>query len=209
MKYVLGVMAIVLGLGGSWTAAEEIGPVSAPLEPMAKPERRVGDTWTRVNKKGEKSSTTVVAVDEATITFEDSDGCTYTKPLLHGFSSMSTKWSTCGGWVGGTQTVTLDKGDSWPLATGSKWRFKYSGKNEKGKRWKGKRSCRVKEEVRVSVPAGDFDTYHVVCNDGNRKREYYISPVLKSRVMYKFSHRYGKVSARTSKLISLGAADSE
>ena len=206
MRCVLGMMAMVLGLGGSWTAAEEIGPASAPLEPMAMPEMRVGYMKAWVDKKGEEWSRTVVAVDEATVTMERDDGCTYTLPIeLFG---KYLKWWNCGDWVTGTQTLKLVKGDIWPLATGNKWRYKYSGKNEKGKRWKGKMSCRVKEQVRVSVPAGEFDTYHVVCKDGNRKYESYVAPELKSNVMSKSSHRYGKFPARTNKLVSLGSGDS-
>ena len=205
MKCVLGMLAMVLALGGSWVAAEEIGPVSAPLEPMAEPVRHIGDSKTWRNKKGEETTSTVVAMDETTLTVEDSDGCTYTKLIQGGFSP-SVKWSNCGG-SDGTQTVSLAKGDVWPLTTRKKWRYKYKGKNEKGERWKGKWSCQVKEEVRVSVPAGEFDTYHVVCKHGNWRRDYYVSPEFKSSVMYKRTHRYGKPGT-TEKLVSIDSRES-
>ena len=178
MKSILGMSAMVLALGGSWVAAEVIGPVSAPLEPMAKPVRHIGDSKTWQNKKGKDVTSTVVAMDETTVTVDDSDGCAYTV-LIQGFAP-GLKWSNCRG-SSGTQTVSLAKGDVWPLTTGKKWRYKFAGSNNKGKRWKGKWNCRVKEEVRVSVPAGEFDTYHVVCKAGNWKRDYYLSPEIKSK----------------------------
>ena len=204
-KFVLGAMVLVLG--GSWVAAEEIGPVFAPLDPMAIPEMRVGDTRTWVNKKGKESTTTAVAVDEATVTFEGDNGCTYTE--THESFGRSLKWSNCGTWVTGSQTIRLVKGEVWPLTTGNKWRYKISGKNEKGKRWKTKRSCQVKKEVRVSVPAGDFDTYHVVCKEGYRKDQYYVSPEIKHIVMSRSSHGQGRFPSRTRKLVSVGSGNSE
>ena len=44
--------------------------------------------------------------------------------------------------------------------------------------------CAVKKEARISVPAGDLDTYRVVCDTRNMKRVYYISPELGTTVKY-------------------------
>ena len=62
--------------------------------------------------------------------------------------------------------------------------------------------CSVKDEVRVSVPAGEFDTYQIVCKTKNIAREYYISPEIKTNVMYKWKHRTGRWPRRTNKLVS-------
>ena len=78
MKFVFGTMAVVLALSGSWAAADEVGPVSAPLEPMERPVLHIGATKTWQNKKGEERTWTLVAMDETTANFEDDGGCTET-----------------------------------------------------------------------------------------------------------------------------------
>ena len=190
MRYVLGMMAMVLGLGASWTAAEEIGPVSAPLEPMEKPALHIGATKTWQNKKGVERTWTLVAMDETTVSFEDDDGCTETNLHDEFASYMPLRWDCRG--RSGSGTTELIKGDPWPLATGKKWRYKHTGKNNKGGRWKGKHNCRVKKEVRVRVPAGDFDTFHIECKVTNRRRDYYIAPKIKTTVLYQGKHLHGK-----------------
>ena len=204
MRYVLGMMAMVLGLGASWTAAEDIGPVSAPLGPMAKPVMQVGDQETWRNKKGEEWTRTVAGMDETTATFEESDGCTFTRP--HEVFAQWLEWANCRS--EGSGTVKLTKGDVWPLEAGKKWRYKYAGSNKKGRKWKGKESCQVKEEVRVKVPAGEFDTFHVVCKTKRIRRDYYISPELEANVMYKRTHKYGQQPARTHKIVSRSPKES-
>ena len=203
MKYVLGMLAIVLALGGLGTAAEEIGPVSNPLEPMVKPDLNVGAKKTWQNKKGKEWDETLVAVDETTATYQSSGSCTRT--TLHEEFSQSVKWNNCGG-GSGKGTTSLDSGEIWPLTKGKKWRYKYAGSDNKGNRWRGKMRCSVKDEVRVSVPAGEFDTYHIVCKTKNITREYYISPEIKTNVMYKRKHRTGR--RRTTKLVSFTSGTS-
>ena len=199
MKSILGMIAMVLALGGSWTAAEEIGPVSAPLGPMAKPELRVGDTALWRTKKGEEWTRTVVEVDAKSATFEESDGCTFTRQ--HEVFAETEEWSNCGS--DGSGTFSLTKGEIWPLKAGKKWWHKFVGKTVKGKKWKYKKVCTVKEEVRVSVPAGEFDTYHVVCNTGNNiKKHYYVSPDIGKNVMYKRIDKYGRQAPRSRVLVS-------
>ena len=41
----------------------------------------------------------------------------------------------------------------------------------------------------MSVPAGSFDTYRVVCETTNVRREYYISPVIKITVLMQWEHK--------------------
>ena len=197
MKFVLGTMAMVLALGGSWAAAEEIGPVSNPLEPMAKPDMNVGAKKTWRDKKGREWDVTLVSVDEITATYESSSGCTLT--ALHEEFSQPVKWNNCGG-ESGKGTTSLASGEIWPLIKGKKWRYKYAGSNNKGNVWRGSMKCSVKDEVRVSVPAGEFDTYHIVCKTKNITREYYISPEIKTNVISKRKHRRGPRTTR--KLVS-------
>ena len=205
MKYMLGAMAIVLALGGQWAAAEEIWPVSAPLEPMAKPMMRVGDKATRLLRNGKESTAVVVSMDEATATIEEGDGCRSIR--VHEVFAEWLEWTNCPG--SGTGTSPLVKGDVWPLEVGKKWRYKYTGKPDKGRGWKGKKSCKVEEQVRIKVPAGEFDTYHVVCNTQRIKKHYYMSPEIWTHVMYKRVDKYGKQATRSSKLVSFEPGEPE
>ena len=206
MKYMLGAMAIVLALGGQQAAAEEIGPVSAPLEPMAKPMMRVGDKATFLLRNGKELTDVVVSMDEATATIERGGGCRYTK--AHEVFAERLEWTNCR-WGSGTGTSPLVKGDVWPLEVGKKWRYKYTGKPDKGRRWKGKKSCKVKEQVRVKVPAGEFDTYHVVCNTQRIKVHYYMSPEIWTDVMFKRVDKYGKQPTSSSMLVSFEPGELE
>ena len=195
----------LLALGGSWAAAEEIGAVSAPLGPMAKPALRVGDKAVWQNKKGEEWTRTVVAVGEDTATFEDSDGCVLTRP--RDLFADLVEWKNCGS--DGKGTVELTKGDAWPLKDGNKWRYKYTGASDTGRKYKYRTSCRVKKQIRVQVPAGEFDTYHVTCTAGRIKKHFYVSPETGTYVMYARKDTYGRQKAVSRKLVSFIPARSE
>ena len=88
------------------------------------------------------------------------------------------------------------------MATGKKWRYKHAGSNNKGGKWKGKHTCKVKEEVRVNVPAGEFDTYHIECKSKYTKRDYYIAPEVKTTVLYQGRHLRGRWRRYVYKLVS-------
>ena len=200
MKLVLVAVAAMLALGGSWSVAGEIGPASADLEPMERPALRVGATKTWQNEKGEERTWTLTAMDEATASFEDTDGCTQTTLHDEFTSYMAVKWDCRGNT--GTGTTELVKGDPWPLATGKKWRYKHAGSTNKGGKWKGTHKCKVKEEVRVSVPAGEFDTYHIECRSKYTKRDYYIAPAVKTAVLHQGKHLRGRWPKYAYKLVS-------
>ena len=201
VKCILGILATVLTLGGLETAAaEEIGPVSSPLEPMVKPDLHVGAKKTWQNKKGEERIWTLVAMDETTASFEDGRGCTETTLHDEFTTYMALKWD-CGD-RSGSGTTELVKGDPWPLATGKKWRYKHAGRTSKGRKWKGKHTCKVKEEVRVSVPAGEFDTYHIECRTKYTQRDYYIAPSIRTTVLYEGKHLRGRWPKYVYKMVS-------
>lgn len=77
--------AFLLIFAGTWAIASEIGPVSAPLEPMTNPKALFGTDKTvwQVNT-GHRFSRKVKAMDETTISYRSSDGCIETY-LCEGF----------------------------------------------------------------------------------------------------------------------------
>ena len=74
-------------------------------------------------------------------------------------------------------------------------------KEKNGGVWKATRRCEVKEEIRVTVPAGTYDTFHVVCDDDWRSRHWFVSPKLGQAVLY-LSKNKRSGSTHRSELVS-------
>lgn len=162
--------------------------VSRELAPMDKPaEPAEGYTW-HVVKKGKEIMHTVSAVDGEKVSWETDDGCVYTE-VNWGFAP-SLDWINCKPWKDGSQTITKTKGSIWPLRVKNKIKYSYSGKYTRGvDTWKETRSCKVEKQVRVRVPAGEFDTYRVKCKQsGGNNRTWWISPELEEAVAFKNKH---------------------
>ena len=155
-------------------------PVSKELAPMEKPVTQVGDTW-NVVRKGEDIVETAVALEGGVVSFESTDGCKY-KQLDWGFAP-SLEWSDCSGWVDGTQKITKSKGSPWPMQVKTKFEYSFTGEGDGTLR--GKRKCKVKKQVRVKVPAGEYDTFKLECKDKWSKRTWWISPELNQVVAFK------------------------
>lgn len=178
-------------VGGSPSAsAADVKPVSAALTPMPRPTPQIGSTSIWKDSYGRKYSVTITGVDKTTKDYKTSYGCTATKPH-HEFLTHYLEWKNCGRRrSNGRGSLTNLEGRIWPLAVGNKWKYDYAGSTESGRSWSGQTSCEVKGQVRVSVPAGSFDTYHVACESANVRREFHISPVIKINVLMKWKHKH-------------------
>lgn len=176
-------------------SAADVKPVSAALAPMPRPTLPAGTVTTYRHSRGFDMSQTIVASDETTITLERNWGCNYTissHASFIGGAHQSLKWTNCrygGRRSSGTGSIKVIEGEIWPLKVGKKWRTEYKGSNDTGKSWSYKTDCEVKEQVRVNAPAGSFDTYHIFCETGVSKMDMYISPVLKTNVLYEWEHK--------------------
>lgn len=186
----------LLALSACVTTKVETQPVSSALAPMEQPGKNVGAVW-KYQQGGEIKDSILVAMTETEDTWRESDGCEYTQ-LGNGFAP-SSRWTGCGT-SDGTQQVTVD-GSIWPLQVSAEVSYDFSGRNKFGDSWKGTRNCVVKEEVRVTVPAGTFDTFHVVCNDPWRSRDWYVSPELGTTVLYVQRHKQ-RNEVQRSELVS-------
>ncbi len=189
-KTILGSLAVTLlfALVNAAFGLEE-GPVNETLGPVDRPtDEVVGLEWHAV-RDGEPYVDTTVAVDGETVTSEDSNGCKYTN-LQFAFAP-SLEWENCNG-KSGTQTITKTKGSPWPMQLKNKFSYNFKGKYKGGDSWKGRRTCKVKEQVRVSVPAGEFDTYKIVCTDPWNTRTWWFAPGVNggTTVAYKRHHKY-------------------
>ena len=130
-------------------------------------------------KDGSEITYERTGIEDATISGRGSDGCIYSS-IKDGFGPV-TQWKNC---AGSTGTQMLERsGNMFPLQVGNTESWKYTGKDTKGDSWSGTRECEVKGTAHVTVPAGSFDTYHVVCEvKGWLRYEWHYSPKLRSRV---------------------------
>jgi hypothetical protein len=185
---VLVAMAAVLGTGCASGPPIKEETVSGPVPPLARPERAVGYKVVNVRDGGKEESSTLVEQTADTQTWQDSLGCRAVV-LRIGFAPAS-EFANCEGSTG-TQVVKLLNGSPYPLGTGGKWAYSYSGRNTRGNEWSGRRECEVKGPARVKTAIGEHDTYKVVCEDRqadqNVVRTYYVSPALQQTV---FQERY-------------------
>ena len=167
---------------GSPVVAESLP--AGTLTPMPEPTFKVGEQWHYRDQDGVEDFWTVTSVDQDGFTSRLSDGCTATTPAVF---SPSVRWSGCGG-ADATQTVTPE-GSIWPLAPAQFGSFHYLGEDDSGQTWSGQRICAVLGETRVTVPAGEFDTFHVMCDDPWKQRHWYLSPTLRRGVLYHDVHK--------------------
>ena len=85
----------------------------------------------------------------------------------------------------------------FPLKVGNAAKWKVRGKSSKGNEWSTTRSCKVRGTANVTVPAGNFDTYHVVCTDDWTIRQWYFSPEVRLNVVSIRAPRKGQKGRRT------------
>lgn len=185
-------------------AYEVIG--KAELEPMAKPTNPsfVAGTKRHWLRDGEESITTIVSLDGDTYSGNRSiDECSWVE-MTYEFAAPSLSWKNCNG-TSGTQTITKTKGSPWPLHSKSKFEYKFRGSYHDGsKPWVSTRKCKVKAQERVSVPAGEFDTYKLECKDKWNKRTYWFSPDLGHSVLFKRKHNTDASRSYTMEFVKTG-----
>jgi len=180
------VIAIVL-VASHAHAFEELGKVE--LAPAENPGPDVVGVERHFLKNGKPYWYKLNTVEDGVHTGIDSTGCKFSG--LDETWGPSLKWRDCDG-NGGSHKITKRKGDTWPLKLKRKFSFNFTGSSTKGDTWKGQRKCKVKSAVKVSVPAGEYDTYKLVCSSPWDVKTYWYSPDLKFSVAIKRSHKKDK-----------------
>ena len=168
----------MISISGYQTATAQQVAAKAELPPAELPVPRVGDKSVFRDKKGKDLTSEVTSVDSESISTQRSDGCSWTTVIGYG---PTLEWSGCGG-RGGTQTIKEREGHLFPLQVGNTKRWKFNGKNKRGYNWSGTRKCNVNGTAHVTVPAGTFDTYHIICTGNWTRREWHYSPELGTAV---------------------------
>ena len=205
--FVLPAAALALALAGCkagggpeapakavWTPAAKVAtaPARAELPPGKSRAFAVGDksVW---KQDGKELSFTIVKLDGSIMEVQVSNGC---KAAIQWPSySPALAWRNCSG-SAGSRKIEKRAGRLFPLAVGNTESWQFSGRNNKGNTWSGARSCKVAGTANVTVPAGTFDTYHVICRENSARYDYWFSPELGSTVISSKAPLPGKKSSR-------------
>jgi len=153
---------------------------------LPSPQLTVSGTELHRLKDGKEYSSFYDSVDAETTMVKDSEDCSWTSMTARMAPSLS--WNHCNG-SSGTQKITKTKGSPWPLSTKNKFQYGFRGKrSDSGKPRTSTRKCKVDGQERVEVPAGEFNTYKVVCKDQWNKRTIWVPPELGHGVAFKKKH---------------------
>ena len=169
---------------GACQAPVETKPASKDLGEADLQAFAVGSEWLGL-RNGKEHSTVLVSREGDVATFEASGGCRYTR--TDNVFSPATKFTNCRGNTG-SQTITGVEGSIWPLKIGNTQSWSLTGRNTAGNTWSTTRRCEVESAERITVPAGEFDAYKVVCKDSWRTRTWYYAPDVKSAVLFTNLH---------------------
>ena len=165
----------------------------AELPPAEAPVFRVGDKAVFRYKDGRERTREVTSVDGEIVDLHASDGCSWSVWNGSGRFGPGPKWSSCFGSTG-TRKIKEREGNMFPLQVGNSERWKFSGKTSSGHSWSGTRHCMVEGTANITVPAGNYDTYHVVCTERRRRLEWHYSPELRRYVTARATPRGGSSS---------------
>ncbi len=152
------------GAGLAWAGA---------LGPMARPEQKVGGTWTAL-KDGIVYSETLIARDGDLATYRNGDGCEWTD-VYWGFAP-TLSWANCPGAGDGANKIVKVTGELWPLEVGKAVSYDYSGVGKDGSPWQAVWRGEVEAQERITVVSGEYDTFKVVCDNPWTKSTTHVAP---------------------------------
>ena len=161
-------------------AALTPAPAAATLAPARSPELQPGATFVFRQRDGEEVTSRVVAVDGSDETWQSDNGWTWTgKEFFWPIES----WQSEGG--GGSQEISGDPDALFPLMVGEQVAYRYQGQSQSVQAgFSGQGRCEVAAAEQITVPAGTFDTYKVVCVQGEdlsapyRTRTWWYAPAV-------------------------------
>jgi hypothetical protein len=140
----------------------------------------VGSQWHGL-EDGSHAIVTLVGADAHSRSFASTSGCTWTEPAK--FFGPALAWQNCNRDTG-TQAIGATSGEIWPLQVGKSQSWSVSGRSPEGESWQMTYTCKVVSAERVSVSAGSFDAYKVVCKDRWNMMTYYYAPSINDFVLY-------------------------
>ena len=157
--------ALILGACQSaQPTPEALAPnqTGADFAAAAAPDLQPGASFTFRKNDGAEITSRVVAVDGPDVSWEADNGFAWT---AKNFYWPVERWR--GANSEGSQDVSGDPDALFPLAVGERAAFRLQGRSRSVPRgWSLRGRCSVAATERITVPAGTFDTYKVVCEQG-------------------------------------------
>ena len=170
------------------SAFEELSEVS--LKPMEKPSPLPIVTGTELYwlKDGKEYIIFYESVDSKMSRTRDSDSCSWTR--MTGTFAPSLKYYDCYQERSATVEIIRTTRSPWPLHEKTEFEYEFAGEYDDGigGQWQSILYCTIDGQIRVKVPAGEFDTYRLVCESEWDRLTYWISPQLGHHVA--FQHKF-------------------
>ena len=183
------------------------GTVKAELPPAEPPSFSFGDRVVWMDRDRGEMTVVVTRVKGGVVTWLNDKGCSWAN-YIASFQAPSPRWRNCRAGSGTHKVKRRGRSRLYPLEVGNTAKWSAQGKNKKGNTWSSTRSCEVRGTANVTVPAGSFDTYHVVCTDKWNRYQWYYSPELRFHVAFMRDPRRGREGGRThEELVSYAPAD--
>jgi hypothetical protein len=169
---VVGAIA-VLGFVAACTGIET-GPVIENMQPASKFTHPIGTTVT-IKDRGETVTWQKTGNTTQGSVWTASDGCQYTQTNDNVFAP-ATNIDNCSG-TSVNQRITSKSGSLFPLKVGNSasWQFTQDSGDRKSQMFQ---QCEVVDAVNVAVPAGEYDTFKVICQKDNSANTYYYAPAI-------------------------------
>jgi hypothetical protein len=176
-----------------------------PLAPL--PVFQSGEKLIYTRDGSDKIVQTVTLAGDGTQSWVESSGWQWKKKA---YLERARAWKDPGG-----QTGEQDYGDNldalFPLQVGKTATSTFHGHSSDGKSWTGTEFCEVADTENVTVPAGSFDTYKIVCRFGENPSNPYTtithwySPKVGADIVYReYTPKEG--TDDTVKLVSAGTS---
>lgn len=195
LRIQMTIVAVLAGamLAGCQSGMPTTGPVSTALPPAEKPVTAVGSKYDYLVDGDKEITLELVASEGGYESWERSDGRSWKwanvfAPVIE-FASPDGQ---------GQQTIDGDMNDLFPLEIGKSATVHYRGQSTTDPSgWSGSRRCTVEAQESLTVAAGTFDAYKVVCIQGGRLARpgrtltYYYAPDVQL-IVYRHQRRRGQ-----------------
>jgi len=184
----LSAVALLVGCSGFGKEADPSGkqvsaaesalaaqPLIKPLKPARKPRFSVGDSFVFKFGNGVQQTENVVAVHGDRVGWALANGAKWTTSSTAMFNT--SRWSGTKNFGKGHQRFVGWSRSLFPLRVGRSVRYRAVGRSTQDpKKWTLKWTCTVPSQERVTVVAGSFDTFRVICHRPGQTRTYYYAP---------------------------------
>jgi len=160
----------------------QASPLRERLPPMTAPALRPGDSYVFRFPNGVEQTETVIAVSGDRVSWRIPSGATWT--TVTGTMFDTSRWSGSAGYGDGRQQFSGNYADLFPLRVGNDARYVAKGDSSKQRSgWTRRWTCTVPSEESITVVAGTFETYRVMCYRPGQLRTYFYAPAINMYVL--------------------------